>query len=156
LTHLKELYSSAAWSPDGSYIAFIIFPNDAYLSLSAYVMKADGSDLRLLSKSVEGALSWSPDNRTLAFISKQSGTRQIYIIAIDGSGLRQLTDGNDEVYGLMWSPDGQHIIFNRSDYKLYVINADGTGQHQLQSTSSDEMAVWSPDGKSIAFSSSRT
>lgn len=155
LSTLKGLYSDVLWSPDGSHIAFIVFPQTAFLSLSAYVMKADGSDVQLLTDSTEGGLTWSPDGRQLAFISKQGGNRQLYTVAVDGTHLQQLTSGQDEVYNVDWSPDGTQLAFNKSDYGIYLINADGTGEHALTSSGSDEMPTWSPDGKTIAFSSRR-
>jgi TolB protein len=40
-----------------------------------------------------GADSWSPDGKKIAFVSNRTGTYQIYTMDADGTGVRQLTDG---------------------------------------------------------------
>ena len=75
-----------------------------------------------LSDSGDIALALSPDGKTLAFIRSTSIARdEIYTIELAGSHLRQLThDGNSILNHLMWSSDGQHVIFKSS--------RDGTGR----------------------------
>ena len=69
-----------------------------------------------LSDSGDIALALSPDGKNLAFIRSTTIARdEIYTIELAGSHLRQLThDGNSIFNHLMWSPDGQHVIFNSS------------------------------------------
>src|SRR5207249_4993650 len=58
-----------------------------------------------------------------------------------------------------WSPDGSRIAFSSSrdgNNEIYVMNADGTGQTRLTTTTASNLhPTWSPDGAKIAFSSSR-
>src|SRR3990172_3758663 len=59
----------------------------------------------------------------------------------------------------VWSPDGSKIAFHTTrdgNVEVYVMNADGTGQHNVtNSPSADFDADWSPDGGTIAFGSAR-
>jgi Tol biopolymer transport system component len=56
----------------------------------------------------------SPDQKTVAFIrSSTVGVAEVYTIALSGGHPRQLTrDGRGLAGNLMWSSDGQYIVFN--------------------------------------------
>jgi TolB protein len=55
----------------------------------------------------------------------------------------------------VWSPDGRRIAFE-SNWQLWVMNADGSGQLRLTRTRTRNLAPsWSPDGRKIAFESKR-
>lgn len=71
-----------AWSPDGSQIAFVV----AGLELDrAYVMRADGSEVRALTSGFDGSdPSWLPDGSALLYWRAPAG-----IVAIDGAGVEQ-------------------------------------------------------------------
>ncbi len=54
----------------------------------------------------------SADGKTVAFIRGSTVNRsEIYTVALSGGNLRQLTHEGSGVWNLMWSSDGQHIIF---------------------------------------------
>jgi Tol biopolymer transport system component len=99
-------WSDPAWSPDGRRIAFRRF--DGQLDgpqfpprfgrrarpSDLYVVNADGSGLRRLTRHAENVLrwfAWSPDGRTIAFLHN----REVYIVNADGSGERRLTQLNE-------------------------------------------------------------
>jgi len=86
----------------------------------------------------------------------------IYTMDLDGSNVRQLTDGPGHYYNPDWSPDCSQIVYTWTDdtwqYRLYKMNADGSHQHLLlspQGTYDDWYPEWSPDGQKIAFTSTR-
>jgi Tol biopolymer transport system component len=86
----------------------------------------------------------------------------VYVMRVDGSGLRKLTDDEAKDRNPVWSPDGQQAAFysNRSGfYEIWTVNRDGSGLRRRTATSSDKTArgtvlfpIWSPDGRSIALS----
>ncbi|HEY7604626.1 MAG TPA: LpqB family beta-propeller domain-containing protein [Gaiellaceae bacterium] len=151
-----------AWSPAGPTIAF--------LSAAIYLMDADGSRLRNLTRPKERRdLAWSPDGRRLAFLQTRRGCGpscyDVYVVNSDGSGLRNLTAKLTVGIRLSlgpasdpaWSPDGQTIAFARLNpdvgKPIYVVKADGSRLRNLTPKPVGSYAdpAWSPDGRKIAF-----
>jgi Tol biopolymer transport system component len=78
------------WSPDGSQLAFVA-EGEGERSLA--VMRADGTDRRLLVRGVDPtSLAWSPDGQALAF-SDGSEYENVFVIQADGTGLQRIAAG---------------------------------------------------------------
>ncbi|MCJ7550614.1 MAG: DPP IV N-terminal domain-containing protein, partial [Anaerolineae bacterium] len=163
LTHTPGDEMHPAWSPDGVRIAFCAERDG---NLDVYVINTDGSgEQRLTShESDDCAPDWSPDGRGIAFESSRDGNREIYIVpvppvtggSVDDTVVQRLTDNDVNDYAPAWSPDGTRIAFYSSRgkaYNIYVMNADGSDEHQLTSdnTSNEWWPSWSPDGSQIAY-----
>ncbi|GMU82180.1 MAG: hypothetical protein AMXMBFR47_20510 [Planctomycetota bacterium] len=99
----------------------------------------------------------SGDGQVLAYASTNHNDRpDIFLKAVDGFAITQLTaDPADDVQP-KFSPDGERVIFcsNRSgNWDVWLVNRDGTGLTQVTSDRADEIApCWSPDGRRVAFS----
>jgi Tol biopolymer transport system component len=86
----------------------------------------------------------------------------VYVMRVDGSGLRKLTDDEAKDRNPVWSPDGSQAAFysNRDGfYEIWTVNRDGSGLRQRTVTPSERtergnplFPVWSPDGRSIMVS----
>jgi TolB protein len=119
-------------------------------------MSSDGSDQQQLTSDHENrAPAWSPDGRSIAFISNRTGSDQLFI---DGGSQKRLTSTGFN-YDPVWSPDGRRIAFvsNRDTAEqIYVMNADGSQQTRLiagERGLDEAGAAWSPDGRRIAYAS---
>jgi Tol biopolymer transport system component len=157
------------WSPDGRSIAFegTRDGND-----EIYVMNADGSNVRRLTKdpAVEGSPVWSSDGRKIAFeSSRRFDALEIWVMNADGSDQHNLHKPRP-VRGVPpglfyfetfpdWSPDGRHIAYASDyggDYEIYVSRADGNHVRQLtRGRGASYQPRWSTDGHRIAFFSTR-
>ncbi|MEX1239759.1 MAG: hypothetical protein WEB30_08580 [Cyclobacteriaceae bacterium] len=67
-------------------------------------MNADGSDLFQVTHNFGHSPTWSPDGTRLAFESDHDGNSEIYVINIDGNGLKRLTNDPREDRFPAWSP----------------------------------------------------
>lgn len=84
-----------------------------------------------------------------------SGGGEIYLVSLDGSGLRQVIDvGGHDALDVQWSPDGSKLAFRvwtKGDYELFVANADGSGVTNVTGAMGVSELAWSPDGSLLAF-----
>ncbi|HEY6608193.1 MAG TPA: S9 family peptidase [Candidatus Limnocylindria bacterium] len=124
-------------SPDGRFVAFAVKATapgkDGYRS-SLWLAPADGSSsARQLTAGAKNDTSphWSPDGRTLAFLSDRGavlqaggggakpgkaeapgeGGTQVWLLPFaDGGEARQLTDLPKDVEALDWAPDGRRLV----------------------------------------------
>jgi Tol biopolymer transport system component len=109
----KGFASPHDWSPDGKYILTLLYTDPMILQI-ALISIVDGS-VRVL-KTLDGLptkMKFSPDGRYIAYDLQQedSGTRDIFLLAADGSREIRLIEhpADDQLLG--WTPDGNHILF---------------------------------------------
>ena len=157
LTNNPAVDSGAAWSHDGSKIAFSS-TRDAGTTFDLYVMNANGSGVTRLTSTPtvnDIAPSWSPDGAKIVYTRFDPVTHGAEIWTMNANGSNQ-TPLVQAVYDIFpqWSPDGTSIIFERDvGYQTQKINPDGTGLTNLTNNTAviDINPVWSPDGSRIAF-----
>lgn len=106
-------------SPHGERALFVA-RGDVF---TAPVEKGTTRNLTNSSDAHDRHARWSPDGRTIAFVSDRSGEEQLYLI--DQSGLGQpepLTTEHKVMLGAPeWSPDSKHLAYSDKDGKLFLL-----------------------------------
>lgn len=127
---------AVAWSPDGRTIAYAM-ETELAGQYQVYLMDADAQNPRQLTagmQGVGGSLSWSPDSQSLLIYAGPVGGREVFRIDVATGALTQLTHGGNNA-SPCYSPDGTQIVFNslrnNGQADLYIMNTDGSGEHQL-------------------------
>src|SRR5688572_6967675 len=94
-------------SPDGQTIAFDMIGD-------LYLLSIGGGEARRITSGIawDAMPTFSPDGREIAFISDRNGTKNVWVVRTDGTGLEMLTkeDGTG-LFSPEWSPDGQYIVY---------------------------------------------
>jgi Tol biopolymer transport system component/imidazolonepropionase-like amidohydrolase len=151
-------------SPDGKQIVFDLL-GDLYL-----ISTAGGEAKRMTDGPAwDFQPRFSPDGKQIAFISDRSGSDNLWIINVDGTGAKKVSDESDDLLGSpAWSPDGNYIITRKygpypgnTDYlrmtSLWLFHKNGGKGIELVKgkgeTAISSGAVFSPDGKLVYFSS---
>lgn len=162
-----------SYSPDGRHIAFGYASgfekgtDHCCATSQIYVMDADGRNRRAVtpfaSTGDRSEPKWSPDGKQLLFRleddGKPDGGRALFIVNVDGSGLRQLTSWATHAGGgADWSAADNLIVFRAvADNEagignFFTIRPDGSALTQithLTNTVISHRASFSPDGKWI-------
>ncbi len=109
-------------SPDGKWIVFTkkTWDDEANkTTTNLWLVSIDGKTIRQLTSAqyqADTSPTWSPDGRTVAFVSNRSGSQQIWTIRVDGGEAQQLTRLPLAVDNLRWSPTGRHVAFSMEVY----------------------------------------
>jgi TolB protein len=166
-----------AWSPDGKRLAVAIAtelqpdapPNRMGLAI---IDVARQTRQQIVDHTAQAGQDhfprWSADGRRLVFWRERerSGGIQtaVFVVNVDGTGLRQLTPWSLLAGDPDWSPDGSLIVFNTrplvdfpdaGQSELYTIRPDGTGLRRLTAYGPNGPRAtqprWTPDGTAILY-----
>ncbi len=146
----------------GTTVAFV-YAGDIWLA------PASGGDAKRLTSDagMEYFPKFSPDGRWIAFTGDYSGSRQVFVVSVDGGQPRQLTYYNDvgalpprggiDNRILDWTPDGKNILFNPhrlpwSDRmpNYYIVPAAG-GMETKLAIPEGSAGSYSPDGTKLVY-----
>jgi Tol biopolymer transport system component len=119
---------SAAWSPDGEWIAFTVMPR---------------TDSTVYECTCTRGQTSIPAYQTVY----ETGPETIILVRPDGSERIELGAGADPA----WSPDGSFLYVRRADAIVRIARADGTATPVANTERGRSPAV-SPDGGWLAFS----
>lgn len=160
-------WSQPQFSPDGGEVAYVYWSSNFS---DLFVMASDGTNSRRLTRGQSASLSdnswamrptWSPDGSRLAFVSDaNSNHNQVWVMAKDGSGRKQLTS---EALGILWAdalswdPDGARLAVTAApdmtaQSHIYLLDVTQGGFKKFSNQLNGAYdPSFSPDGKAIAY-----
>lgn len=150
-----------------------------YDTYKIYIGDSDGKNLKCLTPwtAYNAEATLSPDGNTILFTSDKDGDLDLYTMDLEGKGLKRLTSLPGYDGGAFFSPDGTKVCFRGwhptdpkelaeyqallkrhlvrpSHMELFVMNADGTGLHQVtRNGAANFCPFFTPDGKRLIFAS---
>ncbi len=108
-------------SPDGETVVYVVSELDRATdktNSSLWMIPTSGGEPKRLT-TAPGANNhprFSPDGKTIAFVSGRGGSNQVWLLPLEGGEARQLTHLPIDVSGPVWSPKGDKVAFTAEVY----------------------------------------
>ncbi|MFN8161757.1 MAG: hypothetical protein U0R52_12025 [Solirubrobacterales bacterium] len=136
-------------------------PNPPRTADRLFVMRRDGSHLRLVRKFIDldvQSLEISPNGRRLVFSKMDrvfDSTQFVYTVRVNGRGLRRLTRSRAAGTDPQFSPNGRRVVYTKGGGRhhdgIATVRLSGGRGHLIFRSSSASQPSYSPDGRRIAF-----
>ena len=140
-------------SPDGKTLVFDLLGD-------LYTLPSEGGQATPLTRGLayEVHPRFSPDGKSLVYISDKSGSENIWVMDLESKEETQISEEKDQhFFSADWSPDGEYIVGarGRRNIKLHLFHKEGNGGVALVDKPDNLKTIdpaYSPDGKTIYFS----
>jgi TolB protein len=125
------------------------------------ITDADGEGGQVALNSTQPIISpaWSPDGKSLAYVSFESGKAVVWSQDVGSGERRAIANFRGSNSAPAWSPDGKTLAVTLSrdgTSQIYLMDGAGGNLRRItQSSAIDTEPVFTPDGKSIYFVSDR-
>src|SRR5580704_10444938 len=107
-------------SADGKWAAFAVSTPDMEANRNAsnvwIVSTVGGEAMQVTQSGHDSSPAWSPDGKTLAFVSSRDGNSQVYLLSMEGGEAKKLTTLSTGADLFRWAPDGKTIAFTSAVY----------------------------------------
>ena len=112
--------AEAQISPDGKWVVYTVMTPDMDANRNTssiwMVPTGGGAPQQLTQSGHDSSPVWSPDGKTIAFLSSRSGDSQVYLLSLGGGEAQKLTKLSTGADIVKWSPDGKTMAFTSSVY----------------------------------------
>src|SRR5713226_3183669 len=107
-------------SPNGKWVAYTVTTPDMETNRGVsniwVVATTGGAAMQVTQSGHDSSPAWSPDGKTLAFLSSRDGNSQVYLLSMEGGEAKKLTTLSTGADLFQWSPDGKTIAFTSAVY----------------------------------------
>ncbi|MBV9885032.1 MAG: PDZ domain-containing protein, partial [Acidobacteria bacterium] len=122
--------------------------------------KGDVRNLTRTTGIAERDPSWSPDGKSIAFFSDESGEYALHIVDQSGAGaVKKINLGNPPsyFYGPIWSPDSKKVAYTDKRLNFWYVDIEKGTPVKVDSDRFEDPSVqlalsWSPDSKWLTYS----
>lgn len=142
--------TAASMSPDGKRLALTargeVFDVPVKSGVTKNISRTPGAN--------ERGATWSPDGKSIAYISDRTGETEVWLQDAQGGEPRQLTKNNDTyIRSLQWSPDSKNIVYTDRKNRVVEVNAQTGAKKTLMQNPEQEFydVSFSPDGKWLTY-----
>jgi Tol biopolymer transport system component len=161
----QATYRGISLSPDGEAAAVEI--GDAQIGTSdlwLYQIKRNLRTRFTFDPARDANAVWSPDGKSIAFMSDRKGNQDIYLKSVAGVGAEEaLLESPDSEFPSSWSPDGKFLVYNRvlaasNIPSLWILPLQGERKPFpfIETQFINTSGTFSPDGKWIAYASNES
>ena len=125
-----------------------------------FTVPAEKGDIRNLTNTpgaAERDPAWSPDGKSVAYLSDESGEYQLHVRPQNGSGEVKkyaLGDAPSFYYEPTWSPTGKKIAYTDKRVNVWVLDLATAASTKVDTNTYDDRSLepaWSPDGRWLAY-----
>jgi tricorn protease len=152
--NVKDNIESYVLSPSGARALFVARGD-------VFSVPAKEGEIRNLTSTPgirERDASWSPDGKSIAYLSDRSGEYEIYVRNADGTGEeRALTKGGSAWrFTPQWSPDSTKLAYSDKDHAVHVIDVASGRITEVDHDDYGDIVDyrWSPDSKWLTYTKS--
>ncbi len=121
------------YSPDGKFIAFHSMERGSFEADRNRIILYDRTSggMREVTHGLDQTThdaTWNPDSQSLYFYSETQGTKQVYRIGVDGSGVKQVSNGYFDFSSVSLVPDSSWMLIKQQNMlrptELALLNTD--------------------------------
>lgn len=95
--------------------------------------------------------AWSPDGRSFAYLSNETGQFQLYLRELKTNTIQQISQAKEDILQFKWSPTGQKLAY-LSGETLTVMENDGTESMRLMTSPANPLFfAWHPRGRGLTY-----
>jgi len=117
---------SLDWSRDGRYLLILVGGDATLTDIAVYDFEHKSSSLVLNSAFSESGAAFSPNGKWIAYVSDESGSRQIYVRSFPDAGVKVPISTAGGIQPA-WSRDGKELFFLAPDTSLMVAEVRESG-----------------------------
>jgi Tol biopolymer transport system component len=172
--------TQGSWSPDGKFLVYVGWPENwkystrlnartldelhAAMNSNLYILDIESGEITQLTHSIKENYNpiWSPDGKTILFISLRTNYASYFRIDADGTGETQLTNINHETHPIRipvatsdkisWNPQGTVLVYETcmkpKENTIWTIQPDGINPTKLGLGTYPQ---WSENGQDVVY-----